>query len=101
MALSKNLQSYSDCEVHFEAALEAENYIKLTFETKAITTRYHQRLNNYRVLLRERSRGIFPPHSPQYDTSPYDNLVVSRPKDEPCALYIRKANLTPISMEKA
>lgn len=101
MVLSKNLQSYSDCEVHFEEAASAENFIKLTFETKAIATRYHQRLNNYRVLLRERSRGIFPSHSPQYDTSPYDNLVVSRPKDEPCAIYIRKANLNPISVVKS
>lgn len=84
--MRSTISAYTDCEEHFDSALESENGIAIDLETQGMATRLMQRLNTCRKLHRERSTTIYEPSDPNFGVSPWDALVVKR--DPTCVTRI-------------
>lgn len=100
MSTPKSVDAYKDCEDHFERALASPKGIALVLATNAEATRFVQRANAFRVLLRQRAKQIYPQDHPLYGLSPYDKLKVARDPENDCRILIKSYDQTVVSVEE-
>ena len=90
MTAPKSVAAYGDCEEHFQRALNSANGIAVTLEAPGMATRFRQKMNSYRALLRRQSQKVYEPSDPRFNTSPYDAYALVEDKENFCRVLIRK-----------
>lgn len=88
MSISQNINSYSDCEEAFNAAIGQAKGVRIHRESKGHATRFMQRLNTYRTLLRKQSKEIYENGDARYNASIYDPFIVRRDSEDESAVVI-------------
>ncbi len=92
MTVSSSRSAYSDCYELLDQALETEQGIRVSAPTEGMGLSIVTRINYARVLDRQLMEQIHPEFDhPEHGISVYDNLIVSRPREEGGAwwVYIR------------
>lgn len=82
MTSSISKAAYTDCFDLFDRALDAPNGIRKRATDDGQALNLRQRLHYARTLKRRESFEVYPPDSPHYGTSPYDNLIVQVKQDD-------------------
>lgn len=100
MTLPKSIGAYGDCEEHFARAAASERGIAIRLADPQLATRFKQRMNVYRVMLRRQSSKAFPPDDPRYGVSPYDSLQLTTDPNDPDRVLIRPYSLEIQSIEE-
>jgi prolyl oligopeptidase PreP (S9A serine peptidase family) len=100
MSQPKSIKAYTDCEKQFELAAASERGIAITFESRGEATRFMQKMNMYRVLLRKQSRQVYEVTDPKYGISPFDHFQLTKDKENDCRVMIKPYNLDVVKVEK-
>lgn len=100
MSTPKTLQAYADCEEHFERALATERGIALTLESNAQVVRMIQRMNAYRVLLRNRNKQIYEQGDSRYGISVFDKFKVARDPNNELRILIQPYDQKIVNVEE-
>ena len=82
MTASTSRAAYADCFDIFDRALESPRGIRILTTTEGVANNLITRLNYSRLLSRAESREVYPADDPNFGLSPYDGLVVRRPRWE-------------------
>lgn len=76
MSLPDQPAAYNDCYSLFEQASAQPNGVRAPFRTENEAKFFQLRMHQARAIQRKLSRRIYPPDSPQYDTSEFDELQI-------------------------
>lgn len=82
-----------NCEDFFTQALEANRGIAVELESEGQAVRFMQKLNQFRVKQRKINAGVYPKEHLMHNKTPWDDLVVSRDRDDPTVVLIRRISL--------
>ena len=74
----KSILDFEDCEEVFSAAVNNERGVAVPQESHGHATAYMQRLNTYRVKLRQASEATYPVGHELRGKSPYDDFIIRR-----------------------
>jgi len=89
MSTPKSLAAYDDCLEQFERALASERGVAITLASSSEATRFVQRANAYRVLLRDRNKHVYEMGHAMHGLSPYDKFKIARDPDDDCRVLIK------------
>jgi hypothetical protein len=93
MTLSKSLDSYHDCDKHFNDALASERGIVIECGDKGQAVRLRTRLNFYRSLVRKQNLRVYPEDHPMYGSTMWEGITCRIDPAAPNELILVKGSI--------